>query len=65
MNMSLKIKMVFKSVQTEVFGPKRPKNYISLLMLSICDKTEKITILTFVIVKKKQRPKALLCFLEK
>ena len=29
-------------------------------MRLICDKTEKITILTFVNVKKKQRPKALL-----
>jgi hypothetical protein len=29
-------------------------------MKQICDKTEKITILTFVNVKKKQRPKALL-----
>jgi len=29
-------------------------------MTQICDKTEKITILTFVNVKKKQRPKALL-----
>jgi hypothetical protein len=31
----------------------------------ICDKTEKITILTFVNVKKKQRPKALLLRLQK
>ena len=31
----------------------------------ICDKTEKITIQTFVNVKKKQRPKALLLRLQK
>ena len=30
----------------------------------MCDKTEKITILTFVNVKKKQRPKALLLRLQ-
>ena len=34
-------------------------------MRLICDKTEKITILTFVNVKKKQRPKALLLRLQK
>jgi hypothetical protein len=34
-------------------------------MRLICDKTEKITILTFVNVKKKQRPKALLLRLKK
>ena len=34
-------------------------------MTEICDKTEKITIVTFVNVKKKQRPKALLLRLQK
>jgi len=33
-------------------------------MALICDKTGKITILTFVIVKKKQRPQALLLILK-
>jgi len=37
---------------------KKTKNYISTFTNLICDKTEKIAILTFAHVKKKQRPKA-------
>jgi hypothetical protein len=30
MNMRLNIKIVFKGIQTEVFGPKKTENYISI-----------------------------------
>ena len=60
MNMRLNIIINFLMHPNTSVWEKKTKNYISKPMALICDKSEKITIVTFVNVKKKQRPKALL-----